>query len=45
MLSYHQEQKKTGLDFQPPDKLSMENGQVPGHYQEQRQQSLPLEQE
>jgi hypothetical protein len=45
MLSYHQEQKQTGLDFQPPDNLSMENGQFAGHYQEQRQQSLPLEQE
>lgn len=45
MLSYHHEQKQTGLEFQPPDNLSMENGQFSGHYQEQRQQSLPVEQE
>lgn len=47
MLSYHQEHKQTGLEFQPPDNLSMENGQFPGHYQEQEQQpqSIPLEPE
>ena len=43
MLSYHQEQKQTGLEFQPQDNLSMDNGQFPGHFQEQPQQSLPLE--
>nr|XP_023909334.1 uncharacterized protein LOC112020991 [Quercus suber] len=42
-MLYHQEQKQTGLEFQPQVNLSMENGQFPGHFQEQPQQSMPLE--
>ncbi|KAF5456950.1 hypothetical protein F2P56_021095 [Juglans regia] len=35
ILSYHQEQKQKGLEFQPPNNLAVENGQFPGHSQEQ----------
>ncbi|KAF5479236.1 hypothetical protein F2P56_000074 [Juglans regia] len=45
IVSYHQEQKQKGLAFQPPNNLTMENGQFPGNFQEQPQQSLPLEQD
>ncbi|GAY65060.1 hypothetical protein CUMW_238320 [Citrus unshiu] len=45
MLSYHQEQKQTGLHFQPPDNSMMaDDGQFPGHFQEHLETSLPLEQ-
>ncbi|KAJ0053423.1 hypothetical protein Pint_02510 [Pistacia integerrima] len=45
MLSYHQEQKQAGLDFQPPNNLLMAaDGRFPGHFQEQLQTSLQLEQ-
>ncbi|XP_044466407.1 uncharacterized protein LOC123196438 isoform X2 [Mangifera indica] len=45
MLSYHQEQKQDGLDFQPPNNLLMAgDGRFPGHFHEQLQTSLQLEQ-
>ncbi|XP_042975734.1 uncharacterized protein LOC122307135 isoform X2 [Carya illinoinensis] len=35
ILSYHQEQKQKGLEFQPPNNLAVDNGQFPGHLLEQ----------
>lgn len=44
-MSYHQEQKQKGLEFQPPNNSLMENGRFSHHFHEQPLQSLPLEQE
>lgn len=44
VLSYHHEQKQTGLDFQPSNNLVMGGGQFPGHFQEQQHPSLRIEQ-
>ncbi|XWS30577.1 hypothetical protein CRYUN_Cryun24cG0130900 [Craigia yunnanensis] len=43
VLSYHSEQKQSGLDFQPPKNLLMEDGHFNGQFQEQLQSSLLLE--
>lgn len=43
VLSCHNEQKQTGLDFQPPNNLLMEDGHFNGQFQEQLQSSLQLE--
>ncbi|XVE84247.1 hypothetical protein DITRI_Ditri16bG0155500 [Diplodiscus trichospermus] len=43
MLSYHSEEKQTGLDFQHPKNVLMEDGHFNGQYQEQLQSSLPLD--
>ncbi|OMO99304.1 hypothetical protein COLO4_13380 [Corchorus olitorius] len=43
MLSYHSEQKQTGLGFQPQKHLLMEDGHFNGQFQEHLQSSLPLE--
>ncbi|XVF16097.1 hypothetical protein REPUB_Repub10bG0002000 [Reevesia pubescens] len=43
VLSYNSEQKQTGLDFQPPKNLLMEDGQFNGQFQEQLQSSMPIE--
>ncbi|XP_015893913.3 uncharacterized protein LOC107427998 isoform X2 [Ziziphus jujuba] len=42
VLSYHHEQKQTGLDLQPSDNMLMGSGQFSGHFQDQQQPSLPL---
>ncbi|XP_048233797.1 uncharacterized protein LOC8273091 isoform X4 [Ricinus communis] len=44
MLPYHSEQKQTGLDFQLPQNMLIEDGNFNGHLQRQLQPSLPLEQ-
>lgn len=44
MPSYHHEQKQSGLDFQSPNNVMMEDSQFSGHLQGQLQPSLPLEQ-
>ncbi|CAK7348125.1 unnamed protein product [Dovyalis caffra] len=44
MLPYHNEQKQTGLDFQSPNDVLMQDGQYTGHLQGQLQPSLSLEQ-
>lgn len=44
VLSYHQEQKETSLDFQPNSNVLMEGGHFPGHFQEQPHSSLPMQQ-
>ncbi|GKV44376.1 hypothetical protein SLEP1_g51568 [Rubroshorea leprosula] len=44
MLSYNHEQKPTGLDFQSPKNLFTGDSRFPGHFQEQLQPSLALEQ-
>ncbi|KAL9384863.1 hypothetical protein Peur_021873 [Populus x canadensis] len=43
-LPYHNEQKPTGLDFQSPNDVIMQDGQYTGHIQGQLQSSLSLEQ-
>ncbi|KAJ6401226.1 hypothetical protein OIU84_016607 [Salix udensis] len=43
-LPYHNEQKPTGLDFQSPNDVMMQDGQYTGHNQGQLQSSLSLEQ-
>lgn len=43
-LTYSQEQKQTGLDFQSPNNMVVEDGQFSGHFQEQSHPSLALEQ-
>ncbi|KAF5725592.1 hypothetical protein HS088_TW23G00316 [Tripterygium wilfordii] len=44
MLSYHHEQKQAGFDFPPPNNVLVEDGQFHGHFQDQVQPLLPLEQ-
>ncbi|XP_073260549.1 uncharacterized protein [Populus alba] len=43
-IPYHNEQKPTGLDFQSPNDVIMQDGQYTGHIQGQLQSSLSLEQ-
>uniref|UniRef100_A0A6N2MD37 DEUBAD domain-containing protein n=1 Tax=Salix viminalis TaxID=40686 RepID=A0A6N2MD37_SALVM len=43
-LPCHNEQKPTGLDFQSPNDVMMQDGQYTGHNQGQLQSSLSLEQ-
>ena len=43
-LTYHQEQKQTGLDFQSASSMLVEDGQFVGHFQEQPHASQPVEQ-
>ncbi|KAI3457768.1 hypothetical protein Pfo_014431 [Paulownia fortunei] len=42
-LSYHHQQKHSGLEFQPGNDLMMEAGQFTGHFREQVHPSLPLD--
>ncbi|XP_038725868.1 uncharacterized protein LOC120016938 isoform X1 [Tripterygium wilfordii] len=44
MLSCHHEQKQASFDFLPPNNVSVEDGQFHGHFQDQVQPLLPLEQ-
>ncbi|PON50486.1 Nuclear factor related to kappa-B-binding protein [Trema orientale] len=44
VLPYHQEQKQTGLDFQSPNSMLVQDGQFAGHFQGQSHPSLPVEQ-
>ncbi|KAF4397560.1 hypothetical protein G4B88_027300 [Cannabis sativa] len=45
VLSYHHQQKQTtGLDFQSPNSMLVEDDQFAGHFQEQSHPSLPVEQ-
>ncbi|KAI3463153.1 hypothetical protein Pfo_019816 [Paulownia fortunei] len=42
-LSFHLEQKHSGLEFQPGNDLIMEAGQFPGHMEDHIHPSLPLD--
>ncbi|XP_027153090.1 uncharacterized protein LOC113753191 isoform X1 [Coffea eugenioides] len=41
--NYHPDQKRMALDFQQPDNLAMENGQISANFRDQVNLSLPLE--
>ena len=43
MLIYHHEPKQTGLDFHSTNHMLVEDGQFPGHFQEQPHPALPIE--
>ncbi|KAL0344196.1 UNVERIFIED_CONTAM: hypothetical protein Sangu_1307000 [Sesamum angustifolium] len=42
-LSYHNQQKQSGIEFQPAHDLMMEAGQFPGHFREQVHPPLSLD--